>query len=513
MNAMCAMAGCLFMLLLWHMFDIFSGPELLSRAVYTEDPTDVPKNEAIAHHPPITHPPITHHRRQLCKSSRQELLWSCNERSSRNPTGPSTHVEAEAVLRSAVVEMCKAHPDQLETYLVCDFLPQYSTWTDDASEWLDEAYMTYIGFKQGAKGPNKYELAMFNLIRSVHMFSTRPIVLVIIGSYDPPASWRAFPNLIIYRMNPLFKGLGFNFNKDRSMIGSRIIKGIALDSDQLVTHTRLDDYFKASSQEITKEYPFPIAPVHFLSREPDTKAYPFPEEGFPSVRRTMRWCHAHPTWTYWSVPFIHDILLIRMGAEEGKPVSVWKIFKEPGYLGRKGSDMMQLLQLGQFGRVQLKFEIEKWMSSDEPSLNACLWLVGATKTWCKMDLEPKLFLQQDNIHSPHKPDPKWFPDGIPILFYSAHNTKNGTKGAILLDLIEKCRHINLFKKVPCTAERIPECDIGEEREQRLRLSHPDKYLDIMCCCLHPRFETPIFWHGWYENASLLPAAGTGCLAI
>lgn len=451
-------------------------------------------------------------RSQLCKGvgAHIELLWSCDQELSRKPRDPPEHVEAEEVLTTGTSEMCKSnYKAQLETYLDCDFIEPYLKWTSDGSEWIEEAYMSYIGGPPG----NKYEWAMLNLIRSVQMFSTRPIVIVIFGSsYVPPLSWLDFPNVIIYRMKSLVEGLGFNFNKDRAMIGARIITGIELDSDQIITHPRFDDFFAATRREVTKEYPFLISPVHWMSREPGTKPYPF--SGF-SGKRSMRWVHAHPTWTYWSLPFIHDILMIRIGSQIGKEVLVWKYFQEPGWWAKSNTDMLQLLQQGQAGRIKKKYGREQWMSSDEPALNACYWLVGATKTWCKMDLEPDLWPKQANLKSDMMKDPKWFKEGVPLMFYSAHNTKGFSKTDLLVTLLAQCIRDDFYKKAKCPGQRMAECDLGGGAEEKLRLSDPERYQEIMCCCVDPRLSKPIFWKGkWYETASTLPGEKTrGCLAV
>jgi len=451
-------------------------------------------------------------RSELCKGAdaHVEMLWSCDQNLARKPRDPWEHVDAEEVLLKGTAEMCKGNnKDQLEVYLDCDFVEPYLRWTSDGSEWIEEAYMSYIGGPPG----NKYEWSMLNLIRSVQMFSTRPIILVIFGSqYVPPLSWLEFPNLIVYRMKKLVDGLGFNFNKDRAMIGARVISGIELDSDQIITHPSFDDFFAATRKEVTKEYPFLISPVHWMSREPGTHPYPF--SGFAG-KRSMRWVHAHPTWTYWSIPFIHDMLIIRIGSQTGRQVSVWKFFQDPGWWAKSNTDMLQLLQQGEAGRVQKKYGREQWMVSDEPVLNAAYWLVGATKTWCKMDLEPDLWPKQTSLKPNMMADPKWFKDGVPLMFYSAHNTKGFSKTDLLLTLLGQCIKDDFYKKAKCTSKRMAECDLGGGAEEKLRLADPEKYQNIMCCCVDPRLSKPIFWKGqWYATAADVPGGNArGCIAV
>merc|ERR1711957_806275 len=67
-----------------------------------------------------------------------------------------------------------------------------------------------------------------------------------------------------------------------------------------------------AAEETTKEYPYPIQPVHWMTRDPeasDMKGQPETykwtwksPEGAPN--RTMRWGHAHPTWSHFALPWI-----------------------------------------------------------------------------------------------------------------------------------------------------------------------------------------------------------------
>merc|ERR1712228_469564 len=104
------------------------------------------------------------------------------------------------------------------------------------------------------------------------------------------------------------------FNKIRAMISSRVVSGIELDTDQIVYHG-MDSVFSATLRESTARYPFPILPVHWMSRDAK-KPEPYWEYAFVGYQgnMTMRWCHAHPTWTYWSLAFFSDLLHERLAA-------------------------------------------------------------------------------------------------------------------------------------------------------------------------------------------------------
>eukprot|EP00434_Breviolum_minutum_P005691 symbB.v1.2.005014.t1/scaffold288.1/size478366/44 len=119
------------------------------------------------------------------------------------------------------------------TYLDCDFLENYLRWTTPESDWLDEAFVTYVAGPQDSI----YALQAVNLIRSIDLFSTRPVVVVVFDDkFMPPAQWHGFPNVIVYKMPPM-KGhhVSFNFNKLRAMVAARVLVGVQLDTDQLIT--------------------------------------------------------------------------------------------------------------------------------------------------------------------------------------------------------------------------------------------------------------------------------------
>ncbi|CAE8715386.1 unnamed protein product, partial [Polarella glacialis] len=251
-------------------------------------------------------------RSKLCqRPTTHELLWSCDATSSRVPAKSHEHWEAQDFLDKSVKDMCENRKltRYLDVYLDCDFAPQYLRHTDSDSEWQEEAFVTYI-----AGQPNSaHEWMANNLIRSVHLFSKRPIIVVVFDTvFRPPEWWREFPNLLVYRMQiGMPWPVAFNFNKIRAMIGARVIVGIELDLDQIVA-PGIDVVFSATRKEVTQHYPFPIMPVHWMSRDAKPGEM-FYEYGLHSWRyeHGMRWCHAHPSWTFWALAFYADVLLKR----------------------------------------------------------------------------------------------------------------------------------------------------------------------------------------------------------
>mmetsp|Transcript_149578 Transcript_149578/g.479476 ORF Transcript_149578/g.479476 Transcript_149578/m.479476 type:complete len:511 (+) Transcript_149578:302-1834(+) len=373
-------------------------------------------------------------RSQLCVGERTfELLWTCNRKRSRVPLGSHPHQEAQEVLDRSMAQLC-ADPSldgQLSVFLDCEFLENYLRWTSDGSEWLEEAYVTYVG---GSKD-SKYEWQATNLVRSISLFSTRPVVVMVFGDeFVPPLSWRELPNVLVYRMLPITPRVSFNFNKIRAMIGARAVVGIQLDTDQIIA-PGMDSVFNGTRREITDRYPWPMLPVHWMSRDR------YPGNGYEAYvfdlykeKHTMRWNHAHPTWTFWAVAFLCDLLLERyMGRSgSGQAIKAWKLQD----VSRGG--LMSILRAGGTSQESRAGNYQGWMIEDEDMLNVNLWRDGAAKAWCKFDLEPSLFLTRPFLQKNMYFDPQWYPDGVPLVFFSSHNTKNFESTDWLLTLLTQC---------------------------------------------------------------------------
>lgn len=106
------------------------------------------------------------------------------------------------------------------------------------------------------------------------------------------------------------------------MLISRVRTGVQLDSDQFVA-PGVDYMFNMTEREITEAYPVPILPVHYFSRRASGRLLRCRSRGFtqrdapeniwwrrfcpdpPKCQlHSMRWSHAHPTWTFWALPWI-----------------------------------------------------------------------------------------------------------------------------------------------------------------------------------------------------------------
>lgn len=172
--------------------------------------------------------------------------------------------------------------------------------------------MTYF---KGSHLGMKHNMMVSNLIRSVHFFSEYPIIVFVVDTKELTMDWDSeiFPRLIVIHADGIQsmssgRHVSFNFNKFRSML-LRIKVGVQVDADMIVG-PMCDKLFDASERIINKDYPYPIMPVHWMTRYRDPSGkkidgYPvyairYPEHWPPRIR----WAHCHPTWTYHALPFI-----------------------------------------------------------------------------------------------------------------------------------------------------------------------------------------------------------------
>ena len=224
------------------------------------------------------------------------------------------------------------HPRRTHTSRYQD---AWHTAARDAQGWIARAWVTYFG---GSGNGLEHAMMVTNLVRSVHLFSTKPIVVFVVAtagtatSLSPDWDPKVFPRLIVLHAAPLAAmggaGASFNFNKFRSML-IRVRTGVQVDADMLVA-PHCDQLFAATEAQVTAAYPFPILPVHWMSRYAATKpgeaavdrfarwavSYVCDgnEEGCTWPPR-LRWAHCHPTWTFHALPFVADALLAKLNAD------------------------------------------------------------------------------------------------------------------------------------------------------------------------------------------------------
>ncbi|CAE8699006.1 unnamed protein product [Polarella glacialis] len=260
------------------------------------------------------------------------------------------------------------------------------------------------------------------------------------------------------------------------MLAVRVLVAIQLDTDQLI-FTGMDQVFEGTKREIHEHYPWPILPVHWMSRD-ETPGNPYRHYAFKGWDgpQSMRWVHAHPTWTFWALPWLGDLLQERMQAAKGgkSMMKVWDLQRT-----RSGIGLYDLLKMGKRAKkdksVEMSTPTANFMWEDEDMMNVNLWRDQANKTWCKFDLEPALYLVRRGLNQDMYFDPKWYPKGLPILFLSMHNTKGNDPTDWLLRILETCR--NEPEELDCPDESVNlmgMCKMGLPEERELRLS-PEKF--------------------------------------
>lgn len=302
--------------------------------------------------------------------------------------------------------------------------------------WLEEAFVNFIG---PAPSGTKWAKINEQLIRSVHLFSSRPVVVVHFGMATP-SEWdpSQYPRLVVLHAAPFppefFRR--FDLNKYRSFLVARVKTGIQLDSDQFVA-PGVDELFQLAKREGSETYPLPILPVHFMRNE-ELPMFPSVKGGFTMsggvshvfdryckhgiCNVSTRWGHAHPTWTFWALPFL-GTWIRRHLRDETLPASA----KVPAL---RVTDI----------------------DVDEDLLNIGTWEERGHKQWCKFDvMDPAEFqkLLSAKIDRDSEPrcrvrgpppivaDPVFHPEGAALVFYTAHHAVQPEVSAGIIDELQK----------------------------------------------------------------------------
>jgi len=301
----------------------------------------------------------------------------------------------------------------------------------DADGWFRKAWVSYVG------GPPSSQFVKMaeELIKSVHYFSEQPILMFNFGLFTP-STWTAerFPQLVILHAAPLPSDpairRSFNFNKLRSILMARAQIGVQVDVDQFVA-PGADTLFKLTQKWVDKDYSFPLMPAHFLDwsikDQPSAPWWPryCPDPSKPCPMQTMRWCHAHPTWTFWALPFFGRWVRRHFRDERLPNVTV------QGF-------QAAALRVGE-------------INEDEDLLNVGLWEERATKQWCKIDVPATVEFESllswkashgnrclDGIGCTNiGGDLRWFKKGVPKVYWTAHHAVDPVQSATYLERIRK----------------------------------------------------------------------------
>jgi len=268
--------------------------------------------------------------------------------------------------------------------------------------WIEKAFVTYMGMKE-AKQPFSAQEDL--LVQSVHHFSKFPVVLT---NFDhrlsPHMTPERFPNLVLMHAREGTRQIhkDFNFNKIHSMLFTKVKGGVVLDADQWIT-SGVNRMMSRAFEETTKEYPYAILPVHWMSRDPESSDMVHYPEGYTFTfkgkatppKRTMHWGHAHPTWTHFALPWL----------------AKWSSY----VLASNRTDCPDWLK-------------QEPVMADEDLLNVASWADSLTKQWCKFDLPGNeafdTYLQQRTSMGKSFEDSKFYPKGTPLMFLTSHDGKS-----------------------------------------------------------------------------------------
>lgn len=326
----------------------------------------------------------------------QQPLARCPQKTDA-VAGPDSK-DAESNLRQAVITFCEVGLGSLVEFYVDPRFERNHRRLRGPDGWIDEAYLTYMGLKDAH---DRIAAEEDLLAQSVRHFSNK---VLIVANFNTrvPKHWDPdqYPNMVLmHARSSTTVQQSFNFNKLTAMLFTKVKSGMVLDADQFVNQG-VDSLLERASEETTHEYRFPIMPVHWMSRDPDSDdmaGYPpfytwkFESKNAPA--RTMRWGQAHPTWSYPALPWLARwTTYVLAPAQSHAP----KWLQEQGHL------------------------------EDEDLLNVALWADGATKQWCRFDLDtPSMFadyLKQQRQEMSGR-DKKFYPKGIAHVYFTAHDAK------------------------------------------------------------------------------------------
>ncbi|CAJ1402594.1 unnamed protein product [Effrenium voratum] len=270
----------------------------------------------------------------------------------------------ELQLRKAMEPLCKEKAlwPYLEVYLDTRFREQHGRLYGEDG-WCEEAWVNFAARDAKGRRVSGYAKGLTDqMVKSVHQYSSKPVVVVSFGSDAIPfLDPNRFPRMVLLHAR-MKAGLSFSFSGLRAALLARVKVGVNIEEDMMFVSPQADTLFARTREEITELYPFPMLPTHFLDRDPANKEAKYgnfleftvpgsPDPRFP--RPTLRWGQAQGTWSFWALPFVGRWLAAKLlGREEqGVPtrslgeaedllnVGLWREkaskAQEPGACGRR----------------------------------------------------------------------------------------------------------------------------------------------------------------------------------
>lgn len=165
---------------------------------------------------------------------------------------------------------------------------------------MEEAYVSFLTPPSGAYADTeKYYNLATAMIDSVHQFSSRPVLLFLIGGVTSRWNSTQYPQLIVANLDIMDNRLNFYFSKIRVALLSRVKVALITEADTLVYGS--DELFATVKAYATKH---PLMPVHPHGQEHTEFLY---FNGSVVTNRSMPYMHAHLAWSYWNLPFLAEI--------------------------------------------------------------------------------------------------------------------------------------------------------------------------------------------------------------
>ena len=153
---------------------------------------------------------------------------------SSSGTGALTNSPEAEALRTGLATLCSdpTYAKGLVFYLDCRFKDAYlNALAGDPpatvqhglhNHWIARAWVNYF---KGAPLGMSHSMMGSNLLRSIHMFSDEPVVMLVVGTERLSVDWDPgiFDRLIVFHVDPIEvmtggKQISFNFNKLRAML-------------------------------------------------------------------------------------------------------------------------------------------------------------------------------------------------------------------------------------------------------------------------------------------------------
>ena len=310
-----------------------------------------------------------------------------------------------------------------------DVIPEFKQVMDQLTEngWFKEAYVSYVD----GNPDSPYVDMATELIKSVHYFSTRPIVVFVFGEFVPNV-WtpKRFPRLVVLQSGGLpqenYIYRSFNFNKIRAILLSKVKHGgVFLEADSWIL-PGADALFDTVQKHIEENrYPFPLLPLHYMNVTSKSSGIGnsiwwsryCPDPAKPCPKQTMKFAQSLPIWNHRSLEFF------------GR------------WLGRHFRDQLLSPVIVEGFLVAEELRVGDVMEDDE-LLNIGLWEDGAVRQLCQFDqtpssLEPLLAWHNGTCESCRDADgdPRFYQDGSPSVFLTVHQAKNSTESAEYLEHI------------------------------------------------------------------------------